>query len=90
MVIYLIISKISLSVSREGNAVLGNFYRISAYDGDTYLGQEIYAGYTKRLRIMGQEIESKIADCIIAAAPDKESAAIAKSMIESGKIIILS
>ena len=42
------ISKISLSVSREGNGVLGNFYRISAYDGDTYLGQEIYAGYTKR------------------------------------------
>ena len=39
---------------------------------------------------MGQEIESKIADGIIAAAPDKESAAIAKSMIESGKIIIMS
>ena len=48
MVICLNISKISLSVSREGNGVLGNFYRISAYDGDTYLGQEIYAGYTKR------------------------------------------
>jgi len=42
------ISKISLSVSREGNAILGNYYEISAYDGDTYLGQEIYAGYTKR------------------------------------------
>ena len=42
------ISKIELSVSREGNAVLGNYYRISAYDGDTYLGQEIYAGYSKR------------------------------------------
>lgn len=39
---------------------------------------------------MGQEIESKIADGIIAAAPDEESAAIAKSMIDSGKIIILS
>ena len=48
MVIYLNISKISLSVSREGNGVIGNFYRISAYDGDTYLGQEIYAGYSKR------------------------------------------
>ena len=48
MVISLNISKISLSVSREGNAVLGNYYEISAYDGDTYLGQEIYAGYTKR------------------------------------------
>lgn len=39
---------------------------------------------------MGQEIESRIADGIIAAAPDQDSAAIAKSMIESGKIIILS
>jgi len=48
MVILLSISKISLSVSRESNGVLGNYYSISAYDGDTYLGQEIYAGYTKR------------------------------------------
>jgi len=39
---------VKLSVSREGNAVLGNYYRIKAYDGSTYLGQEIYAGYTKR------------------------------------------
>jgi hypothetical protein len=39
---------------------------------------------------MGKEIESKIADGIIAAAPDQESAAIAKSMIDSGRIIILS
>jgi len=39
---------VSLSVSRESNGVLGNYYSISAYDGDTYLGQEIYAGYTKR------------------------------------------
>ena len=48
MVTLLNISKIELLVSREGNAVLGNYYQISAYDGDTYLGQEIYAGYTKR------------------------------------------
>ena len=46
--ILLSISKIELLVSRESNGVIGNFYRISAYDGDTYLGQEIYAGYTKR------------------------------------------
>ena len=38
---------------------------------------------------MGQEIESKIADGIIAAAPDQDSAAIAKSMIDSGKIVIM-
>jgi hypothetical protein len=39
---------------------------------------------------MGQELEREIADGIIAAAPDKESAAIAKSMMDSGKIIIMS
>ena len=39
---------------------------------------------------MGQELEREIADGIIAAAPDQESAAIAKSMIDSGRIIILS
>ena len=48
MVILLNISKIELLVSRESNGVLGNYYSISAYDGDTYLGQEIYAGYSKR------------------------------------------
>ena len=39
---------------------------------------------------MNKEIEDKIAEGIIAAAPDKESAAIAKSMLESGRIIIMS
>jgi hypothetical protein len=48
MVILLNISKIDLLVSREGNGVLGNYYRISAYDGDSYIGEEIYAGYSKR------------------------------------------
>lgn len=48
MVILLNISKIELLVSRESNGVLGNYYSISAYDGDTYLGREIYAGYSKR------------------------------------------
>ena len=39
---------------------------------------------------MSKEIEEEIKDGIIAAAPDKESAAIAKSMINSGKIVIMS
>ena len=39
---------------------------------------------------MGQELEDKIADSIIAAAPDQESAAWAKSAIDSGKIVIIS
>lgn len=38
---------------------------------------------------MGQKIEQEIADGIIAAAPDQESAAIAKSMIDSDKIVIM-
>jgi len=38
---------------------------------------------------MDKEIEDKIADGIIAAAPDKESAAIAKSMIDSGLLCYL-
>jgi hypothetical protein len=71
MVILLNISKIDLLVSRESNGVLGNYYSISAYDGDTYLEQEI-------------------ADGIIAAAPDQESAAWAKSAIDTGKIVIIS
>lgn len=39
---------VELLVSRESNGVLGNYYSISAYDGNTYLGREIYAGYSKR------------------------------------------
>ncbi len=39
---------------------------------------------------MGKKIEQEIADGIIAAAPDQESAAIAKDMIDSGKIVIIS
>ena len=61
MVISLSISKIELLVSREGNGVLGNFYRISAYDGDTYLGQGIYSGYSKResKRLAKQQIRER-------------------------------
>ena len=39
---------------------------------------------------MGQELEREIADGIIAAAPDQESAAWAKSAIDNGKIVIIS
>jgi hypothetical protein len=41
-------------------------------------------------KAMSKEVEDKIAAGIIAAAPDQESAAIAKSMIDSGKIVIIS
>jgi hypothetical protein len=39
---------------------------------------------------MSKEVEDKIKAGIIAAAPDKESAAWAKSAIDSGKIVIIS
>ena len=55
------ISKIDLLVSREGNGVLGNFYRISAYCGDDYLGEGIYAGYSKResTRLAREQIKER-------------------------------
>lgn len=35
-------------VTREGNAILGNFYRVVAYRGANRLGERVYAGYNKR------------------------------------------
>lgn len=40
--------RVELLVTREGNAVIGNFYRIVAYRGDSRLGERVYAGYSKR------------------------------------------
>lgn len=40
--------KLDLSVTRDGNNIIGNFYRISAWRGSTYLGEGVYAGYTRR------------------------------------------
>ena len=39
--------KIELTITRESNGVLGNYYRVTAYEGETYLGNEVYAGYTR-------------------------------------------
>lgn len=40
--------RLELSATRDGNAVLGNFYRVSAWLGNEYLGERIYSGYSKR------------------------------------------
>ena len=40
--------RLELMVSREGNAILGNFYRVVAYRGANRLGERVYAGYNKR------------------------------------------
>jgi hypothetical protein len=40
--------KIQLIAERDGNNILGGFWRVRAYEGDSDLGERIYAGYTKR------------------------------------------
>ena len=40
--------RVQLNASREGNNIIGNYWRVSAWRGNTYLGEKIYAGYTKR------------------------------------------
>jgi hypothetical protein len=40
--------RVELMVSREGNAILGNFYRVIAYKGAYRLGERVYAGYSRR------------------------------------------
>jgi hypothetical protein len=40
--------KVQLLVERDGNNVVGNFWRVVAYEGESRLGEQIYAGYTKR------------------------------------------
>ena len=40
--------RVELLITREGNAILGNFYRVAAYRGSQDLGHRIYAGYNKR------------------------------------------
>jgi len=39
--------KLDLTITRESNGVLGSYYRISAWQGEAYLGDEIYAGFTR-------------------------------------------
>jgi len=43
----MITNKLELSIERDGNAVIGNYYRVSAWRGMQYLGNQIYAGYTR-------------------------------------------
>jgi hypothetical protein len=41
-------AKLELLVERDGNNILGNFWRVVAYEGESRLGEKIYAGYTKK------------------------------------------
>jgi hypothetical protein len=40
--------RVEVTATRDGNAYLGNFYRVSGWQGSRYLGERIFAGYTKR------------------------------------------
>jgi hypothetical protein len=40
--------RVELLITREGNAIIGNFYRVVAYREHMRLGERVYAGYTKR------------------------------------------
>jgi hypothetical protein len=41
-------ARVEFLVTRESNAVIGNFYRIVAYREHMRLGERVYAGYSKR------------------------------------------
>jgi len=41
-------ARVQLMIERDGNGYIGNFWRVVAYQGESRLGEEIYAGYTKR------------------------------------------
>lgn len=43
--------KIQLIAEKDGNNILGGFWRVRAYEGERDLGERIYAGYTKRQAI---------------------------------------
>jgi hypothetical protein len=40
--------RVQLTATRDGNNILGNFYRVSAWRGNSYLGERLFAGYNKR------------------------------------------
>jgi len=39
---------IDITATRESNNVIGGYYRVTAWEGMRYLGEAIYAGYTKK------------------------------------------
>ena len=40
--------KIELVARKDSNNIIGGFWRVRAYEGERDLGEQIYAGYTKR------------------------------------------
>ena len=40
--------RLEFNIYRDGNNIIGSFYRVTAWRGESYLGEGIYAGYTRR------------------------------------------
>lgn len=40
--------RLEFNVYREGNNIIGSYYRVTAWRGNSYLGEGIYAGYTRK------------------------------------------
>ena len=53
--------RLKIKARRESNSILGDFYRVKAWRGNTYLGERIYTGHTKResLRLARDLIDSR-------------------------------
>lgn len=43
--------KVQLTAEKDSNNTLGSFWRVYAYQGESRLGERIYAGYTKQQAI---------------------------------------
>ena len=39
--------RLELRATRDGNSIIGSFYRVTAWRGEDYLGEGIFSGYTK-------------------------------------------
>lgn len=53
--------RLEFNIYRDRNNILGRFYRITAWRGDSYLGEGIYAGYTRAesLRLARESVRER-------------------------------
>lgn len=53
--------RLELNIYREGNNIIGNYYRITAWKGSSYLGERVYAGYTRKesIRLARERVKER-------------------------------
>lgn len=53
--------RLEFNIYRESNNIIGSFYRVTAWRGNIYLGEGIYAGYTRResLRLARESVRDR-------------------------------